>query len=683
MARVPVYQGGSIGRDAPSGARFRAADFGPGIGRGLMALGNQLSEAADAQDAISEVHDKAAVKEATNAINQHYLEVAHTGPNAYFAKQGKDALETRPLVEGSLDSLIAESRKGLQNERQQRMFDEAITPQRQSWGATIADYATKETVEYETGESEARANLSSEMARATYISDPRQGEEYLNTALAEVDSVGKARGWGPDQISAAKLKIASGTYRDIGQALVNEGGENGPALAQGFLDKVGGSMTGDDRTAVQNYARVQQNHFEAEKRRQEAEARRALNEEKRDRKDKAQSVYRNIQDGVYVEPKALAAAMDDAKFAGDDALVEGLRQGGLKNALTQEWAKATPVELQDRINVLSGEITRAGGKVNADTIVERDHLQTLLNASNTKLNNDPLSWGAEHLGEALGPLNTNDPSSIQSRVGTALKVSRITGKRASPLTNEEAAQFAPIVQSGSVKQKKELALTLAKFGPLSLNAAQQVTNDQGFQNLVGLAGHRNRSVAASRVNQVVEGQELLKTAPFAKLIDDGQAKRMTGDFIGQALQFHPQVLQGAYANARAILASEANERGYKDWGEAQGRWFAAINSSLGAYSANGKQYGGLHQFNGGVTVLPEDMAEDDFEKRVSRAQGPQFKKAGNGSPMYADGSFATATEVKKMQWVPIRDGIYRLQARGGFLHLPNGSFYEVDVRKLP
>jgi hypothetical protein len=117
-----------------------------------------------------------------------------------------------------------------------------------------------------------------------------------------------------------------------------------------------------------------------------------------DARDAAQSVYRNIQDGVFVEPKALAGAIDQARAAGDDALAEGLRQGGLKNSLTQQYAHATPGELADRVNELSAEITRAGGKVDADKIVERDHLKTLLGNSRSELKADALAWGAAHLG---------------------------------------------------------------------------------------------------------------------------------------------------------------------------------------------------------------------------------------------------------------------------------------------
>lgn len=400
-----------------------------------------------------------------------------------------------------------------------------------------------------------------------------------------------------------------------------------------------------------------------------------------DAKDRASSVYRNIQDGVPVEDSALAEAMNDARLAGDEALVEGLRQGGLKNGLTRQYASASPIELQNRVNELSVEIQQQGDKVKPDLIVERDHLQTLLGKTTTALKTDPLSFGATNLGLDVGVLNLNDVSSISKRIDVANAVSRRTGAPARVMTNEEAAVQAPILRTGSIEQKTKLVMALTHFGPYALDAARQIDpNDSGFHGLVGLATHRNKGVAMSRVTQVITGQEVLKTKP--KLIDNTSANRQAQALLGDSLRFFPVSRQGIMSNARAILAAESDERGYSEWGEASKRWFAALNSALGAYSRGGEQIGGLHEFNGAVTILPEDMSETEFEARVSRAQGAQIRAAQNGSPLYGNGRMATASEVKKMMWVPARDGVYRLTDGSAFLTTEGGRYYEIDARKL-
>jgi hypothetical protein len=244
------------------------------------------------------------------------------------------------------------------------------------------------------------------------------------------------------------------------------------------------------------------------------------------------------------------------------------------------------------------------------------------------------------------------------------------------------AALSPVLSSGTVTAEGRSRWSNWRgSGRWLQTAAAQVTNNPAFLNLVGLASHSNRGVAMSRVNQVVAGYEALKTKP--KLIDKNVAVQQFNEFTGNALQFLPSVKAGVLSNAQALLASDADEHGYSEWSDAQSRWYAVTNSALGAYMKDGKQIGGLHQFNGGVTVLPEDMSETEFDARISRSHGPEFRKAQNGDPVYANDQSPTATDLKRMQWVPIRDGVYRITDGHGFLHTKAGDFYEVDIRKLP
>ena len=171
------------------------------------------------------------------------------------------------------------------------------------------------------------------------------------------------------------------------------------------------------------------------------------------------------------------------------------------------------------------------------------------------------------------------------------------------------------------------------------------------------------------------------------LIKDTEAATQFQGYIGGALFFHPDATGGVLANAKAILAFDAHQRGVHTWADAQGkmgqRMYAAVNSALGAYSKDGKQYGGLATLNGATTVLPDDMSQDDFERRISRANATQFKAAHNGTPVYTDGSSPTSDALKKMQWVPAGDGTYRLTDGHSFVTRKGGGFYQIDVRKLP
>lgn len=681
MPRVQLYQR-QVQNEGGTGARFQASNFGPSpFAEGLKKFGSVLSNYAEDRDQIGALQDQASAKEATNAIVGHYAEVGYTGPNAFFEKQGKDALETRPIVEKSVDSLIEQTRAGLRNDRQRQMFDDAINPQRRAWQIQIADHANKETRQYDIDQSTGRAGLSRELGVATYVSDPEHGEQQISTGMSEVANLGRLQGWSSDKVALEQLKFASGAYRDIGTRLAYEGGANGPKLAEALVAQRGLSMTADDREAILTHARVQQNSLEAEQHRQEALSRRADREAKQDARDRAESIYRAIQDGSVVEPARLAGAIQDATKAEDSGLAESLRQGGLKNNLTQQWAGAPPAELQSRIDELSAEITQKGGKVAPDLVVERDHLKTLVTKSRGDLQRDPLSWGAEHLGMNIPPLNLQDQGSINARLEASTTIARRTGTEPRPLTQDEVTATQQTLQHGSTEDKVGLALRLARLGPLALPAAEQLTNNSGFINLIGLATHSNRGVAASRVNQIVTGYDVLKTKP--KLVNKDAATQQFNEYVGSSLQFLPQVKDGVLSNAQALLASQANDRGWSDWGEIDGRaWYRAVNSALGAYNRDGKQVGGLARFNGSITVLPEDMSQEDFEARISKAHGPEFRAAQNGQPTFGDGRTPTATDLKRMQWVPSGDGIYRISNGNGFLKTKAGGFYEIDVSKL-
>lgn len=699
MPSVPIARN-TVGVAEVTDAKLRSADFasaGEIVGRGIEEVGHGLSRLAgsqaDYQRRVEDHQDNAATKEQVNGINAFYAEKAYTGEGAYFNKRGKDAMVARPDFDKALTDQIAAARALLKTDRQRQLFDDAITPQRQSWGVQIANHAQKETVTYDDEQSESRITLTGELFKNTFVADPTHAEEQLASGIAEIKHRGEINRWTPERVEVETLKFTSGALKDVGTRLAYEDGANGPKLADGLVKKYGSLMTADDREAVLSHARVQTNALEAEQRRTEAERRRQEREGKQDARERAQSVLRNLTDGIYVDPKVLATAEADARTAGDSALEEGIRQGGKKNAWTQEYAGFSPVDLQNEVNSLSVQIRKAGGKVDPDLMVKRDHLQKLLNNSTAELKTDSLSWGAKHLGLELPALNFNNPASINARVSAAQRVSRSAGVQAQPFTNEEAAQYTNIVANGSARERTQLALSLSRLGPLATAGAQQVApNNDGFQNLVGLATSQNRTVAAALVNKVVGGEEALNTMP--NLINNDEASSEFNRWVGRSFVFLPSVKNGVLANAKAIFASDASQAGVSDWDKRDRLWYRAVNQALGAYNSGGKQHGGLTTFNGAATILPEDMALEDFETRISRSNAPEFKighiaaaqAAGlkPDTPAYRNGQVPSSDDIKKMQWVPARDGVYRLSNGTDFLMRKDGKgYYEIDVRKLP
>lgn len=684
MARVPIATN-TVALASPGvSARVEAPNMGAGgemVGRALEGLGEEGQRAAQQYEQASQYHDQATVKEAVNNVLSAYTQSAYTGPDAYFTKDGKDAVSSRPLIERTLDQTIADQRKALKDPRQQKMFDLAITPQRVDWGVTIAKHSAEQQKTYEQKQSEGLIANTAEAATAQYVNDPVGAETQISTGLTEIDHQLRSQGMPDDFISAQKLKFASGIYKDVGTNLAYQG-QDGPKLAQALIEKHGDSMTADDRLTVQNHARVAQNAIDAEARRQEAEQRQLANEAKKDARDRANSAAALLDSGLPMDPKTYASAVSDAQTAGDDNLTRRLQEGQLKNTTLFTHQKDSPVQLQSTINDLSSKIAKAGAKADPNDIIQRDALQQLYGHSTEQLKTNGLGWLAAH-GADVQPLNIMDAGSIQARVALVNRGRSQTGQDIAPFQPSELVPLQRAWKTADAQTKTNLVMRLSQFGSLAPDAASQIApGDNGLLHLIGLASHSNRGVALSRVSQAIAGYEAMKTE--APLVNKVASAPDFNAFTGTALQFMPGARDGVLTTAKALLAEDAASHGWKDNNDVDAKaWYRAVNSALGAYNRGSVQYGGLAGFNGAQTILPENMSLDDFEARIARANGPQMRSAANGLPLAGDGSALNSGDLKKMHFIPMGDGVYRLENGGAFVHTNDGQPFEIDVRKLP
>jgi hypothetical protein len=481
------------------------------VGRAVQGLGADLAQVAQDQEVVSTIHDHAAVKEATNNVLQWFTQAGYTGPDAFFNKDGRDAVEGQPRISDGLDNLIKTTRAGLNDDRQRQMFDLAIGGQRADWATAISRHAATQEKVYDDGQSKALLTSASELAKAQYVSDPDAAEKQIDTGLAEISIYGAKNGMSREEIGAKQLEYASGIYKDVGANLAYVG-PDGPKLADALVEKHGGSMTADDRYAVSTHARTAQNALDAEQRRVEAEQRQLANEAKHDARDRASSAAASLDSGLPMNPKDYASAMSDARTAEDESLQRRLEQGQLKNTVLFSHQKDTPPQLQDTINQLSAKIAKDGTKADPNEIITRDALQQLYGHSSEQLRSNGLAWGAAHLGIAPQSLNINDPNSVNARVSLVGQISKRTGRDIAPFQPDEVAPFAQTWRSGDAAAKAGLVMRLSTFGALAPAAAQQIApNDAGLLHLMSLASHSNKGVGASRVAQAMAGYEAMKT----------------------------------------------------------------------------------------------------------------------------------------------------------------------------
>lgn len=684
MPVVPIARNTVDFANPGTNARVQAPNMGAGgemVGRALEGLGGEMAQAVEVQQQINTIHDHAAIKEATNHLLDWYTSAAYTGPNAYFSKDGRDAVETQPMIAKGLDELIKQQRNVLKNPRQQQMFDLAVGPMRDEWATKISQHAATQEQVYDKDQSLAVQGSTGELARYQYINDPDGAEKQIDTGLNEVDRYWHAHGAPPEMIAAKKLEYTSGIYKDIGTNLASQG-PDGPKVAQAFLEKHGASMTGDAREAVANHIHTWQDANEAKQRQQEADARRVANEAKTAARIRATSAAGLLDSGLPMDPKTYATALTDAQAAEDVGLIDKLQKGQRKNTTMFAHRSETPLALQNDLNSLNAKIAKMGTKADPNDIIDRDALQSLYNTSNEQLKSNGLAWASEHLGAAPQPLNIMDPNSIHQRLNLVQSVSNATGQAVAPLQPAEVNPLAQQWRAGDAAAKLNLVMRLSQFGTMAPSVAQQIApNDNGLVHLIGLASHSNRGVAISRVNQAIAGYEAMKTE--GKLVGKTATESDFNEWTGSALQFMPGAKDGVFTVAKALLAQDASQHGWNDQNPPDEKaWYRAVNSALGAYNRGNVQYGGIAGFNGSQTVLPENMSLDDFEGRVSRANDGSFAKAGNGVPIVGNGQLLTSGDLKKMHFVPIDDGVYRLENGGAFVHTKDGRPYEVDIRKL-
>lgn len=681
MPTVPIAEN-TVGFAQTTDHKIEAPNVSAGgemVGRALQGFGDQIGNTVQTLQVISDAQDNAATKAAANSVDATANDILFTGANPYFETQGKGALDARAPTEKSLDEAIANARKGLKTPKQLEMFDESVGQRRLSWGARIADHAHTQVFKWDDDQTEASITINAQSAVANHL-NPTESQTYIDAGLGDINHRAVLNRWSPDVTKVEKLKFTSGVHQEIGKQLITEGGADGPKLGLAYAEQHKPDLTGAGYDEIVARAKVEQNALDADQRRAEAEARREEHEVIREARDRAQSAVTNLDSGIPLKPDEMASALTDAKTTGDPALVHHLEVGQQKNSLNIQYRGATPGELQAVVSADAAKIAQAGVNAKPEWIVEHDHLQGLLSSSRAQLARDPYEWAAAHKGINVPKLNLNDPNSVSQRIATANKIAMMTGTTPKPFTQDEIASSQQTLQHGDVNAKVGLAMRIARMGPLAMDGAEQLTNNSGFINLIGLASHSNHGIGVQRVNQVVTGYEVLKTKP--KLIDKDRATAQFNQYIGGSLQFLPQVRDGVLSNAQALLATEANEHGWDDWGKAQGRWYAAVNSALGSYPRNGVQLGGLAKVNGAMTVLPENMSQGDFENVISKSGATEFKRGANGTPVYSDGRAATATDIKRMQWVPSGDGIYRMSDGNAFLHRKEGGFFEIDISKV-
>jgi hypothetical protein len=211
LPRIPTYQPNQVGPVESTGARFRAADNGGGIGaaigQGLQGLGKAGADFITAQDQIQDQFDDTYARRFALDFD------AATKPvmTQYSAQQGKNAIDAAMPTQEALTKLREETLAKASNPRMKRYLEERLAEpySRYSSGIVSHSLGQQQVMAEETALSEKALAIND--AAGSYA-NPQLAATKKAEALDAVRRVGALKGWDTKKLKAEELAATTAIH---------------------------------------------------------------------------------------------------------------------------------------------------------------------------------------------------------------------------------------------------------------------------------------------------------------------------------------------------------------------------------------------------------------------------------------------------------------------------------------
>lgn len=208
-------------------------------------LGQALGEAAEGADAIDATYDEADAYRIAQEFREYERERLRTGENAYLATKGFTAGEgMEPAVKdlrAGAENLLTGARSKRARDMAKRTLDNRISAAEE----VVAKHSLAEMTTARIGQSESRIGAAAEDAVEAYGTD--QFAVHLGVAEMETATLGRLKGWTPEETKEAVEKQTSAVHRAVSDRLIVDD-DIDEALA--YLDTFKDDMRVDDEMAV-------------------------------------------------------------------------------------------------------------------------------------------------------------------------------------------------------------------------------------------------------------------------------------------------------------------------------------------------------------------------------------------------------------------------------------------------
>jgi hypothetical protein len=574
--------------------RMDAADFGAGIGASLTEIGGNMAQRQLRQTAEDRQREQTRQQAQAMADFAQLTEQTELAANEARQQAAPGGAGHRQAMEQLWDQRATEFLSTITDEEVRGRMQAQVAAQRgrfvvgeDAWerGRTVAFTVDKMRT--------AVGTVANRVARLPNIESYAEERDALTEQIASLPIDATARA-AFEREALQQVDVAFLTSRPPQETLA--------ILGSGFYDD---KLTPEQRERVQQSAEV-------EMRRAQVEADARARADRATAQEEIDGIQRLIADGVPVPPERLEAAQQMAQTHGLAGDAYDIAKARVRDRVNRTYQQATPMQIENDLRELDGQIARAGDRVDPAQVIARDQMRTILEQRSAQIDDDPASFGAS-IGIDYGAIDFADPASVQARVRAAQATANATGRPAAYLLPTEVAQL----QAGmaSAEGRRSALAAAQAFGSANPRAVIAIARQIAPQDTLF---HHAATLRGRIGSDVLEGRRLIQGRTFtppqgldaAILAQGGQALSMLGT--------DPR--NNTLAAARALYAQYSATDGDpgNDARLNQGLVTRVIRIASGGRMVNGEWRGGIGSFDGRTVRLPDNVSDAEFAQRLGR-----------------------------------------------------------------
>ncbi|MEO4045239.1 hypothetical protein AAFN47_26910 [Hoeflea sp. CAU 1731] len=308
---------------------------------------------------------------------------------------------------------------------------------------------------------------------------------------------------------------------------------------------------------------------------------------------------------------------------------------------------------------------------------------------------DPLGQADAGGAIELQPIDASSTESLQ----TSLQLRRDQARAVSDLYGTPLTVFRPAERAAFIRAMTDQPTVIPEFAVAvrdafgdAAPAVLSEVSEQGpmLAHVAGIAAASGDGSVAVDVSRVLEVRKA--GAYKIKMPSADRFAQAAHAVTAEALTALPKTRGAVLETAALLFEQAANTQGFdpskvgEEGSEANSAYKSALNRALGARAINGRQFGGVTEVNGAMTIAPHDMPAEDLQRLVQSLSAEDLAMMPEIGT--ANGVAIKLRDIRSAHLVAVGEGEYYL-ALGDpesddprYLQTPQGGIYRFDARAL-